>query len=64
MMPHPRPILSRRTMAGEVHGLLPVREALRRLTDEGAPVEGKWNSATRCPRSARRGMTSCARSEG
>ncbi|WP_207101383.1 GntR family transcriptional regulator [Paracoccus shandongensis] len=24
----------------------PVREALRRLTDEGALVEGKWNSAT------------------
>lgn len=31
----------------------PVREALRRLTDEGALVEGKWNSATLPPLSAR-----------
>lgn len=30
----------------------PVREALRRLTDEGALVEGKWNSAILPPLSA------------
>lgn len=30
----------------------PVREALRRLTDEGALMEGKWNSATLPPLSA------------
>lgn len=30
----------------------PVREALRRLADEGALVEGKWNSATLPPLSA------------
>jgi DNA-binding GntR family transcriptional regulator len=75
MTPDLKPILSRRTMAGEVYSQLraalmegvfetgdsfaisdlaqrfgtsntPVREALRRLTDEGALVEGKWNSAT------------------
>ncbi|MFC3167775.1 MULTISPECIES: GntR family transcriptional regulator [Paracoccus] len=78
MMADLKPIVSRRTMAGEVYGQLraalmegvfetgqsfaisdlaqrfgtsntPVREALRRLTDEGALVEGKWNSATLPP---------------
>lgn len=73
-----RPIVSRRTMAGEVYDQLrnalmqgtfetgqsfaisdlaqrfgtsntPVREALRRLTDEGALIEGKWSSATLPP---------------
>ncbi|MCZ0960750.1 GntR family transcriptional regulator [Paracoccus benzoatiresistens] len=75
MAPELKPILARRTMAGEVYSQLraalmegvfetgdsfaisdlaqrfgtsntPVREALRRLTDEGALIEGKWNSAT------------------